>query len=346
MWVSLLALLGLALLVGCGSVQEEEKGPRRVVLPWPTPVSPVPPGFGRYVGAEDRLVFPTATPVSTATPRPVREKADIVKLLREAAGTPEPSPVAGPVSGPAPDYGDVPDGELSCLGHYRRMLVDYNGMAPFGADVAVRLSGEFEEARPDCAGEGWLPEFGLERTCTSTWIGGIFLSRSFLRPEGNMNVPTTRGTGRDEEGNIFLHFRRLPLRGEPGCWYYSASREVWAWSVPGVAEGIDWPVFPVCDARLRSVLLEARGAGFGPVDVARGIDRVRLELPRECPSARWSPYPRREAHEDCSVAVETGRWRNAMVVNWHPDHPASGGAVCWVMIDGEWSESYPVEEGG
>ena len=31
---------------------------------------------------------------------------------------------------------------------------------------------------------------------------------------------------------------------------------------------------------------------------------------------------------------------DGLVVNWLPEHPASGGAVCWVLQGGEWQEYY------
>ena len=73
---------------------------------------------------------------------------------------------------------------LSCRDHYRRMLIGYDERVPFGPEAAWRLSGEFREARPDCAARGWAPEFGLERACFSTRVGGLYLSYDFLRRGG------------------------------------------------------------------------------------------------------------------------------------------------------------------
>jgi hypothetical protein len=225
------------------------------------------------------------------------------------------------------------------------MLIGYDERVPFGPEAAWRLSGEFREARPDCAARGWAPEFGLERACFSTRVGGLRLSYDFLRREGRLNRATTLPTGRDGAGNILVHFRKLPFRPEPGCWYYAAAQQAWGWLVAGVGGGVDRPVFPLCEDRLRKALSLDESPDLGPLGVARAIDAVRAELPGQCRTPLWDLYPRRAGHEECGVVGDTGRREDGvLVVNWHPEHPASGGALCWVLAGGEWEEFHPAED--
>ncbi len=327
--VSGLTVVGLLVLTaGCGRSEATRTGP--VYLPIAT-VGSAGSYDGRYAGSEDRLVFPTATPEATVSPRPTRVPRELLSLL---------TPVVKAVAEDAASPGKEDEEELSCLDRYRRMLIGYDGRSPFGFEVAYRLSGEMVNAHPECGVEGWSPKFGLSRVCLNTKVGGMLISREFLRPEGRVNVPMTRSSGRDSEGNIFLHFQKLPLNDEAGCWYYDAEKQAWGWSILGVGSGIDRPVFPACELRLREVLAGSESPAMGPLEVVRGIDEVKGERSLGCDVGLWEVYPQREGRDGCLVVAPTGRWGDGLVINWLPEHPASGGAVCWVLQDGEWTESY------
>ena len=326
-WLSLLlASAAVALVVSCGGGGEPGEP---LVWPGVAPGPVVTPAEWRYVEPGGRLAFPTPTAAPAPTVRPTLA---VREVLRRVAPTRSPLVLKFGV-----------EGQMSCEDEYRRMLIGYEGRAPFGAEVAERLSEELTAGRPGCVEEGWVPEFGLERVCLSTVVGGLKLSYGFLRAGGRLNTPTTLSTRRDESGNILVHFERLPLREESGCWYYAASQQAWGWVVAGVVGGVDRPAFPVCEGRLREVLAGLEDAEVGPLEVARAIDLVKKELAGECGTELWEVYPRGMAHGACEVEEDTGRWEEGLVVNWHPEHPAGGGAVCWVLSEGEWRESFPVE---
>ena len=315
-----------------------------VVAPAPTPV-PTPtavPGSWRYVDAVERLVFPTPGPTAAPTKRPAREVA------RRARATLIPTPVAVAAR-------DVASGldDLSCEELYRGMLVGYSGRVPFGPEVAWQLSKQVVKARPSCGREGWSPKFGLGVVCEDMRVGGVRMSDFFVRWEGaKEKSPRVLSTRKDVEGNILVHFERMPLEAERGCWYYSAFHRTWFWAVfreGRSVSGVDLPSFPVCERRLRELVLEGVRAGeeVSALSVARLLDAVRLELPEACGSGLWNSFPVDAGHPECPAGVDTGFRRDGSVVlNWHPRYPASDGAVCWVLAPGasEWESFYEEKE--
>ena len=239
------------------------------------------------------------------------------------------------------------------MDHYRRMLIGYEGRIKFGPEVVGELSEDMKEVRPDCVIEGWAPEFGLEPVCTNTRIGRMRVKDVFFRWEGRKEKrPIARATMRDDRGNIMVHFHRMPFSDGRGCWYYDSSTLSWAWlfgGESGLRSGIDRPQFPVCEKHLRNLLDEASLENFSALDVARLLDRVKLDAPSECGDL-WNIYPQRETRDDCEVSGSTGSVYDgagviSLLVNWHLEHPASDGSVCWVrrVAGGEWELLHAVQ---
>ena len=333
-------------LVSCGGGEEADFA--LSVFPEPTPF-PFD-GDGLYVGSEHRLVFPTFTPVPTSTPRPTR--VALSRKIGVLALTPAPTlALALAVLVDPPDGGVV-----SCVDHYRRMLIDYEGRIKFGPEVVGELSEDMKEVRPDCVIEGWAPEFGLETVCRGTRIGQVRVIDVFFRWVGNRESrPIARSTMRDDRGNILVHFQRMPFYEGRGCWYYDSGSLSWAWLLVGESSprvGIDRPQFPGCEKHLRNLVDESSVENPSALDIARLIDRVKLDAPSECGDL-WSIYPQRGARDDCEVSAPTGLWDDgsgdmSVVINWHLDYPASDGSVCWIrpVVGGEWHLLHPVQAEG
>ena len=338
-WI--LPVLAAGVFLGCGSGTSGTSLPDSV-FQGPTPV--VLDGDGFYVDEDNRLVVPTITPVPTLTPRPTSS------VLPRLGEIPTPTPTSLPTV--LAVLSDIPEGEvISCVDYYRRMLVDYGGRVSFGPEVAGRLSEEMRSARSDCVAGGWNPEFGLRPICVNAVVGGVRLKDGFLRYEGaKQKRPVVLSSRKDGGGNLLLHFERLPLEERSGCWYYLASRLSWFWAAfdasGSVESGVDRPVFPRCEAYLKELLAGVEPSRVSALFVARMLDLVKLELSSECAAGLWESYPRSEEREDCEVLGTTGVLGDgSLLINWHPDYPASDGAVCWVRpSDGDWRPSYPVSK--
>ena len=235
----------------------------------------------------------------------------------------------------------------SCNSHYRQMLIDYRGRVLFGTNVALLLSRELRDLRPDCVEQGWEPLFEADLVCVSGRVAGIRISDALTWLPHSLAPPVALPTARDGRGNILVHFARLPLVDERGCWYYSASGEAWAWLVSGSGSGVDRPEFPACDHWLRELLSASAGEDFGPLHVARALDEVRLHLPDRCGSSLWDIFPASGSHEDCEVAGDTGlNPAGFLVITWHENHLPADGAVCWALPPGStgWEFFYPEEK--
>ena len=345
-WPSRLPVLGLLLflLTGALACGGGEPPPTLVRAPaLPTRV-PVDPSAFRYVSGDERLVFPTDTPVPTITPRPTFS-------VRSVAGRLTPTPEAATaafVKEPSSFWAgrDVPAVSLSCRDRYREMLIAYDGRVPFGPEAAAELSRELVSNRPECLEEGWSPDFDLERVCVTSTVGGVRIRKGLVYSSSAWDEAAALGTGRDVDGNILVHFRKLPLDDARGCWYYLASEKSWSWFVSGEGGGVDPSIFPACDALLRAVLLEDLSPGIGALDVARAIDDVRTELGEGCPARLWDLYPRAGGYGFCALDSPTGLSDDgSLVLNWQLAHPASGGALCWVwtLSDAVWREYYGSE---
>ena len=316
----LLAVMTAGLL-GCSSVSGEPARPTPVMLrPTAPPVHSFVPGVHRYVDDSDRLVIPTLTPTPAPTPRP----APVF------SGSSPAEPVVGPDSLP-----DDEGGELDCTAQYRRSLIDYRGRIPFGAEVARDLAEQVRENRPGCVDEGWAPELEPGRACLRGRIAGLHVSPGLTGRSNPIALPVLLTSGRDDAGNILIHFARLPSQDARGCWYYDVDLEAWAWLVSGRDSGIDRRPFPLCDSRLREMISVSASPDFGPAEVARAADRVRLENPAACSSPLWSLFPSSHPHEDCGSPSGTGIDDDgSLVITWHGDYTPSDYAVCWVLPAG------------
>ena len=331
---SFLSLLLLSfLLAGCGGAAGVPVTPTPAyVPPAAAPVHSFVPGVHRYVDPGDRLVVPTPTPAPTPT---------LVSL-------PGPAPVVA-VSSPGGSlsglYGESEDAAAvpSCVDHYRSLLIGYSGRVPFGSEVALQLSRELEELRPDCLREGWGPLFEADVVCVTDRVGDVPISRGLTWRHNSLSYPRAVPTARDSRGNILLHFARLPLRAERGCWYYSADARAWAWLAAGSGSGVDRPAFPPCGALLRDLLAPRAQLGFGPLQVVRALDEVRLRLPDPCGSPLWDVFPTSRFQEGCGVESGTGMTpAGDLVVSWQDGHSPADDAVCWVLPrgSGEWKFHY------
>ena len=233
---------------------------------------------------------------------------------------------------------------LDCNGAYRELLKGYSGDSVFGATVAEGIAETLLERRADCASDGWSPVFKLGRVCTQRSVGGVGLPNGLLRYEGSLGVPRSVGTVRDGEGNLLVHFEKLPLGEGRGCWFYEVRTRRWAWFAEGVGKGVDVAKFPRCEAGLRQLVVD--GAEGGEVDshrVAQWIDEVRLRDPVGCPEEFWNPYASNDGHQDCGEGWGTGVIPDGrIVVNWREGFRVGSGAVCWVVSPGgtEWEEYF------
>ena len=334
----LVILLLPALLAGCSGFLPAGPPARPTPVslqPTPAPEAhPFVPGVHRYVEAGDRLTIPTPTPRPSPTPRPTLDWSQ--EVSPSGNGNP-----AVPVEVAEPE-----DEIQSCSDLYRQMLIDYRGRVLFGSQVALLLSRELRELRPDCVEQGWAPRFEADLVCVSGSVAGMRISDGLTRRPHSLASPRALPTARDDRGNILVHFARLPLVDERGCWYYSASGEAWAWLVSGSDSGIDRPEFPACDRRLRELLSASAGDDFGPLHVARALDEVRLRMSARCGSPLWDIFPASGSHEDCGVAGDTGlNPEGFLVITWHENHIPADGAICWALPPGSsgWEFFYPEE---
>ena len=316
-------------IVSCGGEDPGSSIP--LDLPVPAPEVIYPALGGRYVAPTSRLDFPTPPPAPVPTPRPT---LDLSQLARSRAFSSVVAPVA--------DYGG-----LSCEEHYRRLLVEYEGREIFGPLVVMELSNSLVDSRPDCDEAGWSPQIGLEAVCIDRDVAGLLISEGLIRFEGSFQKPVPLATGRDDEGNMLLHFRKLPLREEVGCWYYDARLRAWGWVIGGVGEGVIEPSFPACVNFLEREIVRRIHDGLGPVDVARAIDDTRMEVVG-CGNELWDIYPGSAPLDGCLVSGFTGVLPNGgALVNWHRGYLPADGSVCWVYDPYEmsWDKHVPPPEG-
>ena len=331
---SFLFLLLPLLLAGCGGGARAPVTPTPAYVP-PTaaPVHSFVPGVHRYVDPGGRLAVPTPTPVPTPTRVPLPGFIPEVPLDTSGGG------LSGP-HGASEDAAAVPP---SCVDHYRRMLVEYEGRVPFGSQVAYQLSRELVELRPDCSRQGWSPRFEADLVCVTGRVGEVSISRGLTWRQNSLSYPRAVPTARDSRGNILVHFARMPFDDAGGCWYYSSDTRAWAWLVVGSGSGVDLPRFPSCEALLRDLLASQAQRGFGPLQVVRAVDEVRLRLPVPCGSGLWNVFPTSRFQEGCGVESGTGLTpAGDLVVSWHDGHFPADDAVCWVLPRGsdEWKFHY------
>ena len=162
------------------------------------------------------------TPWPTFTPVPVVE-SDPEPLLGgegEAGSTKVASVV--PTSGL----------KFTCLIDYRKWLTETRWEN--ARDLHVGMV-EFRELRPDCNAVIFVPEYSAQPLCRDRdRVGGYRVGSFFSRGQSynyNLELLSTRKGG---SGDMLIHFARLPELTSAGCWYYSASQEVWYETVVGL----------------------------------------------------------------------------------------------------------------
>ena len=133
--------------------------------------------------------------------------------------------------------------QRSCPEDFRQMLLDYDGVEEFGAEVVSRLSDEFTQLRSDCLAEGWDPEFPTDpEVCVAggTLEQGISYKKNRRSPLTYLRSTMIRAAGRfSDDVQLQVHFSRVPLLsmvpavmlpvnpGEVigGCWSYVGSTD-------------------------------------------------------------------------------------------------------------------------
>ena len=317
------------LALGCSSEEVEVKpelDPIRVKLGF---IGQGTPSAWRLAPRDMLLDIPTATPFPTPTPYPTF-------VPFESLG-----PVGVGVSRLPPL-----EVSLSCLDEFRADLAGYDGRGLFGAEVAQALSVDLVARRPECSDGGWSPRFGLAVVCEGGEVAGVKLPNGLVRLEGNFHFIFALGSGRDDDGNILLHFEKLPYADGPGCWFYRALDRQWAWQGPGPEKGVDRRELRACDVELRERLL-LPGRDVDPYNVVMLRDQISSEYPLDCPAVVWDSFPQLEGYELCGRGYKTGRWGDGkVVVNWRSGNLGGGSSLCWVWSTGEglWKVYY--ENGG
>ena len=137
-----------------------------------------------------------------------------------------------------------------CGSQFRQMLVDYDGVEEFGAEVVTRLSDEFVELRPDCLAQGWNPEFPVDPFVCKSWQD-LPDSIQYDQSQGSRTSyisPTQRveesGVAYRVDGevtwvHINVHLNRVPLLSDVprdmnavegslvgGCWTYIGVKDL------------------------------------------------------------------------------------------------------------------------
>ena len=321
-----LLLLALLLLAGCGGEEDLEF---RMVFSTPAPGGSASVGAAAPVGSVQRLEFRTPSPEPGPTP---------TKMVRVFVPTATPTAL--------PDrYVELGRAVvLTCLNEYRRLVAEYPVGLLFRSESAESLAELLAARRSDC-GEGWAPAFNYRVSCVGGGIGGELFGAGLVRFVGSFGDRLALPTQRGEVGDVLIHFSRLPDREGRGCWYYSAAQEVWWWAEVN-SEGTvrDWgrePVlYPICDFVLQDRILA--GPRVRAADVARLVAEVRREYAGYCDVNGWNMFPRLGGNQGCDIVAPTGIFEDgSVVVNFHPDYPATDGSVCWHWSpeEGVWSAS-------
>lgn len=71
-------------------------------------------------------------------------------------------------------------------------MANYDGFERFDAALVTALSGEFVELRPDCADQGWAPEFSDEPVVCEDWtdLPGAIYYKYNPRSRAELVAPT------------------------------------------------------------------------------------------------------------------------------------------------------------
>ena len=345
-----------------------------------TPIAPTPMVSSFYTQSGDRLVLDRSEEGSLAEESAVADgESSGGRVGPTEVARPTPflyfDPVAGGGEGGDPPV--APEGveswevefteeeivralalrSPSCTDHFRALIVNYDGHESFGPEVAQRLSDQMVAQRPECLDEGWSPGFAHVQVCRRVRVTG----------EGGSGVPNTfrvKHLGKEVLGPslkdgyfgyVLLHFYKLPLSEEPGCWFYRPDVRKWFWNkrVPlyeagGTSaddyvdgeSGVDPVNFHQCDSLLGILIPKMMAAGeeLDTLMVAVAIDRVRLLVPEQCsgvdPFGRyfWRIYPQAFPQVGCALEAPTGPVADGrFVINWAEGYLDADGAPCWVL---------------
>ena len=237
---------------------------------------------------------------------------------------------------------------LECQTVFREKLVAYDKDAVFGPEVVDRLAREFLSERTDCGEVGWSPVFDFDRVCTEAkWRYVGYIDGGLRRPKGSGGVSEAVGTARSKNGSMLIHFAKVPMVDWKGCWYYKANGRSWSWFVGGDpfgSQGLDEPVFPWCETRLKSLLeSEASAGSLSAARIGQLVQYVYFEFGDKCPRHVWSPLPLDGSTPVCGDGWSTGILDDGtVVVNWYDEFTPVSGARCWVLPSGgdEWEEYF------
>ena len=383
MVVLMLMLVAALLLAACGSGEPTR---RVLPTDTPVPPQGTPYTAASQQRTVERLVLPTRTPVGqpgpTALPgvrraaTPVGQgdsgaptavpgaSSPLVVVAPTDVPAPPPSPVApaaptpvvhvpGHTPGPTRYVPTEQQAEsalaltfVPCIADFRQTLVNYDGPAIFGPEVAEHLSREFAERRPDCVEQGWNPGFpriaagrnyghrgssgDIELCDEQLDVGGVGPSTGMVRDDFDKGLMPTMmmpgyfipQVGLTTGPKVLVHFDPLPFQpGVAGCWL--GGEFGWGWGEfvwrEYANEGFDPPRFPECEAMLRTVLADLHGVLDSPdqLDVfliGRAKELVREVLPQYCSldgkvalvGYQWELAPQEAPRPGCAVQQPTG----------------------------------------
>ena len=140
-----LAILVITVLAACGGGSDDSGGSGSTSTSTPFQATPASPAEVSSTQASPSRAASTSATASSSVPAPTSEPTVVAP---KPTSPPEPTEAPAKVSLPAPVT------MFNCEDQFRQMLVDYDGVEEFGAEVVTRLSVEFTEVRPDCLGSG------------------------------------------------------------------------------------------------------------------------------------------------------------------------------------------------
>ena len=224
-------------LTACGGGE-----PAATTVPTDAPATQVVPATEPSAPA---TVAPAPTTPPVVATSPGAGAATPVQATVSPTGTPTTAPTVAPTEAPSAllGAGAVKVLRRSCPEDFRQMLLGYDGVEEFGAEVVRKLSDEFVGVRPDCLAQGWDPEFPTDpEVCIS---GNSLSSSRSYKKNRRSNETFLETTSRVDESSSFerggftvrlqVHFTKVPLlsmlpafmlpveAGEAvgGCWSYT-----------------------------------------------------------------------------------------------------------------------------
>ena len=231
-----LAFLAITALAACGGSDDPGgSGSGSTSTSPPSQATPASPATASQSQASSTRTASTSSPASSSAPTSTgAPSSDPTSVAYRPTSPPEPTDAPARAVLPAPVT--MPD----CGSQFRQMLVDYDGVEEFGAEVVTRLSGEFVVLRPDCLAQGWDPEFPADPlVCNeSSDHPGSIIHKINQRSPTQYVSPTQR-VELDERVRINVHLNRVPLPSDVpekmgstgsglvgGCWTYKGIKDL------------------------------------------------------------------------------------------------------------------------